>query len=210
MLKFREPFNAISHYAGAAAALLGSYYLLSVGGSTPDRVVSLLIYSASLFGLFFASGTYHGVAAGPKLTQVLRKIDHSAIYLLITGSYTPFCIIALSGFWQWGMLAIIWTLALAGILVKVFIIRAPRWFTAGVYVVMGWLSVFAAREMLLRMPPAAIAWLVAGGLFYTLGAVVYVTKKGDFFPGRFGFHEIWHLFVLSGAAAHFVAVTHIL
>lgn len=210
MLKVREPFNAISHLAGAAAALPGGFFLLEWGGNTFARAISLLVYSASLVGLFSASGIYHALGGSPRTQEILRKIDHSAIYLLIAGTYTPFCVIAFSGFWRWGFLVIIWSLALAGIGVKMFTLHAPRWFTAGVYVVMGWLSIFAIREILLRMTPFAIGWLVTGGVLYTLGAVIYVTKKGNFFPGVFGFHELWHIFVLLGAAAHFVAVTGIL
>ncbi len=164
----------------------------------------------SLVTLFSASGIYHSVTANPRVIAILRKIDHSAIFLLIAGSYTPFCLVAFTGFWREGLLIIIWSLALAGIVFKVFIINTPRWFTAGLYVVMGWLSVFAGKEFLSRLSPDTIGWLFAGGILYTLGAVIYITKKGNFFPGVFGFHEVWHIFVLLGAAAHFVAVTKIL
>lgn len=133
-------------------------------------------------------------------------MDHSAIYLLIAGSYTPFCLIAFDGFWRWGMLAIIWGLAAAGIIIKIFIIGLPRGVTAGIYVAMGWLSLIAGREFLRALSPWTLAWLLAGGVLYSLGAIIYATKKGDFFPGKFGFHEIWHLFVLLAAAAHFVSI----
>jgi len=207
---FRDPFSALSHLAGAAAALPGGWLLLKHGGDTPMRIAALVIYTLCLVGLFSASGIYHTVIASPAAVQVLRKIDHSAIYLLIAGTYTPFCLIAFQGFWHWGLLAIIWTLALAGIVTKIFIINTPRWLTAGLYILMGWLSVSAAGEFLRRLPPQSFGWLLAGGILYTLGAVIYITKKGDFFPGVFGFHEVWHIFVLLAAAAHFVAVTTIL
>lgn len=210
MMKIRDPFSAISHFFGAAAALPGLCVLLTWGGSSLARIVSLTVYGVSLISLFCASGIYHTLIVAPKTTEILRKIDHSAIYLLIAGTYTPFCMIAFSGFWQWGLLAIIWSLALVGITVKVFIIRAPRWFTAGVYVVMGWMSLFAVRQFMLHLTIASTGWLLAGGILYTLGAGIYVTKKGDFFPGVFGFHEVWHIFVLLGAAAHFAAVANIL
>jgi hemolysin III len=208
--KIRDPFSAISHFIGAAAALIGSCWLLLQSGGSPIKIVAFIIYGLSLVALFSASGVYHSVIAQPRTITILRKIDHSAIYLLIAGSYTPFCLIAFQGFWHWGLLAIIWSLALAGIVVKVFIINTPRWITAGLYVLMGWLSVFAVQEFLLRLPPQSFGWLLAGGILYTLGAVIYITKKGNFFPGVFGFHELWHVFVLLGAAAHFVAVTTIL
>lgn len=104
------------------------------------------------------------------------------------------------------MLTIIWSMAISGILIKVFIINAPRWITAGVYLVMGWMAVLAVSEISLRMPAAAITWMVIGGLFYSLGAIIYITKKLNFIPGVFGFHEIWHLFVIFGAASHFYLI----
>jgi hemolysin III len=134
----------------------------------------------------------------------LRKFDHAAIYILIAGSYTPICIYFFQGFWQWGMLTIIWVMAVIGVVVKMFIIRAPRWVTAGVYLVMGWFSIVGVKEIITRMPPGAILWLVAGGLFYTIGAVIYMTKKLNLIPGVFGFHEIWHIFVILGALSHFM------
>lgn len=208
--KFRDPISAISHLSGAAAALVGLLALLQRTDDQLGWTISLVVYGLSLFLLFLASGTYHAVNSTPRVTQILRKLDHSAIYLLIAGTYTPFCVMAFTGFWKWGLLAIIWGLAAAGIVAKVFFIHAPRWITAGVYVVMGWLSVFAVREMLIALPGAAIGWLFAGGVIYTLGAVVYITKRLDFVPGKFGFHEVWHLFVLLGALAHFIAIYSIL
>ena len=138
--------------------------------------------------------------------QVLRKLDHTAIYALIAGTYTPICLHFFSGFWAWGMLVIIWGLALAGIVVKLFVIKAPRWLTAGIYLVMGWLSLMAIRQMLLFMPVGALVCLLLGGLFFTVGAVVYILKKPDFFPGIFGFHEIWHIFVILGCLSHFILI----
>jgi hemolysin III len=156
--------------------------------------------------MFSASATYHMVHAKEKVMLILRKIDHSAIYLLIAGTYTPFCVNAFEGFWKWGMLSIIWSLAIIGIVIKVFYIKAPRWLNAGIYVVMGWLCVGAAGQMLAVLPAWVFGWLLAGGVIYTLGAVVYITKFFNFWPGVFGFHEVWHIFVLLAAAAHFVAV----
>jgi hemolysin III len=208
--KIRQPFSALSHFAGAAAALPGAFLLMSAGGGTFFHSLSLAVYSASLFVMFTASGVYHAVFAAPRTLEILRKIDHAAIYLLIAGTYTPFCVLAFSGFWQWGMLAVIWGLALVGIAVKIFIIRAPRWVNAGVYIIMGWLSLFAAGEIQRQLAPEALGWLVAGGVLYTLGAVVYITRRANFIPGVFGFHEVWHIFVLLAAAAHFAAVASLL
>ncbi|TLN02140.1 hemolysin III family protein [bacterium] len=156
--------------------------------------------------MFLASGLYHSVCSSTRGIDLLRKFDHSAIYLLIAGTYTPFCLMAFHGFWQWGLLTIIWMLALVGIIANIWMINAPRWITAGVYLLMGWLIVLAFREMLASLTPTTIRWLFAGGIIYTLGAVVYSTKWLDFKPGVFGFHEVWHVFVMLAAAAHFVAV----
>lgn len=204
--KLREPVNSLTHWAGALLALIGLIALLIVGWSTPAKIISLTIYGLSLIFLFSASATYHMVLVKDKALEIFRKIDHAAIYVLIAGTYTPFCVNAFEGFWKWGMLSIIWSLAIIGIIVKIFYIRAPRWLNAGIYVIMGWFSVSAAGQMLTTLPTWVFAWLLAGGIIYTLGAVVYATKIFNFKPGVFGFHEIWHIFVLLAAGAHFVAV----
>jgi hemolysin III len=180
--------------------------LLILGWGTPVKIVSLMIYGLSLIFLFSASATYHMVRVKAKALEIFRKVDHAAIYCLIAGTYTPFCVNAFSGFWQWGLLSIIWSLALIGIGVKVFYIRAPRWLNAGIYLIMGWLCIAAIGQMLAVLPLWVIGWLVTGGVIYTLGAVVYITKIFNLIPGVFGFHEIWHIFVILAAAAHFVAV----
>ena len=204
--KLREPVNSLTHWAGALLALAGLAALLIVGWSTPAKIVSLLVYGLSLIAMFSASATYHMVRAKDRVLLILRKIDHSAIFLLIAGTYTPFCINAFDGFWKWGMLVIIWSLAAIGIIVKVFYIKAPRWLNAGIYVVMGWLCVGASGQMLATLPAWVFTWLLVGGVIYTLGAVVYSTKIFNFKPGVFGFHEVWHIFVMLAAAAHYVAV----
>ncbi len=204
--KLREPVNSLTHWAGAVLALAGLIALLIVGWGTPAKVISLIIYGASLIFLFSASATYHMVRVKDKALEIFRKIDHAAIYFLIAGTYTPFCINAFTGFWKWGMLIIIWSLAIIGIGVKVFIIRAPRWLNAGIYLAMGWLCVGASGQLLAALPAWVLTWLIIGGVIYTLGAIVYITKIFNFVPGVFGFHEVWHIFVLLAAAAHFVAV----
>lgn len=204
--KLREPVNSLTHWAGALLALIGLIALLIVGWSTPAKIVSLTVYGLSLIAMFSASATYHMVRVKDRALEVFRKIDHSAIYLLIAGTYTPFCVNAFEGFWKWGMLAIIWSLALIGIAVKVFYIRAPRWLNAGIYLLMGWLCIAAIGPMLETLPAWVIGFLIAGGVIYTLGAVIYITRIFDFKPGVFGFHEMWHIFVMLAAAAHFVAV----
>ncbi|MBE7535262.1 MAG: hemolysin III family protein [Anaerolineales bacterium] len=204
--KLREPVNSLTHWAGAALALAGLIALLIVGWDTPAKIVSLAIYGVSLIVMFSASATYHMVRVKDKALEAFRKVDHAAIYLLIAGTYTPFCVNAFEGFWKWGMLTIIWSLAAIGIIVKVFYIRAPRWLNAGIYLVMGWFALAAAGQMLAALPAWALTWLIVGGVLYTLGAIVYITKIFNFKPGVFGFHEVWHIFVLLAAAAHYVAV----
>ena len=202
----REPVNSLTHWAGAALAMAGLIALLVLGWGTPAKVVSLVIYGASLIFLFSASATYHMVRVKDRALEIFRKVDHAAIYLLVAGTYTPFCVNAFEGFWKWGMLGVIWSLAVIGIIVKVFYIRAPRWLNAGIYLVMGWLCIAAIGQMLAVLPVWVISWLIAGGVIYSLGAVVYITKIFNFKPGVFGFHEMWHIFVMLAAAAHFVAV----
>ncbi|WKZ38444.1 MAG: hemolysin III family protein [Anaerolineales bacterium] len=204
--KLREPINSLTHWAGAILALAGLVALLIVGWGTPAKVVSLVIYGVSLVFLFSASATYHMVRVKDRALEIFRKIDHAAIYVLIAGTYTPFCVNAFDGFWKWGMLSIIWSLAVIGIVVKIFLIRVPRWLNAGIYLIMGWLCVAASGQLLAALPAWVLAWLIIGGIVYTLGAVVYITKIFNFVPGVFGFHEVWHIFVLLAAAAHFVAV----
>ncbi len=208
--KFREPVSGLTHLGGAIASAGGLAALLIIGWQNVEKIVSVFVYGVSLIGLFAASATYHLSKVKPKTLTILRKIDHSAIYLLIAGTYTPFCINAFSGFYRWGLLAIIWSIALIGILIKIFYIHAPRWLSAGVYVLMGWLCVAAIGEMTTALTPFTLGWLLAGGIVYTLGAVVYATKIFDFAPGKFGFHEVWHIFVLVGALLHFVAVVGVI
>jgi len=204
--KLREPVNSLTHWGGAILALVGLIALLIVGWDTPAKIISFIIYGVSLIFMFSASATYHMVRVKDKALEIFRKIDHAAIYVLIAGTYTPFCINAFEGFWKWSMSSIIWSLAIIGIVVKIFYIRAPRWLNAGIYIVMGWLSVLSAGEMLAALPAWVFIWLITGGVIYTLGAIVYMTKIFNFKPGVFGFHEVWHIFVLLAAAAHFVAV----
>jgi len=203
--KLREPFNGLSHLAGAISAFVGGIALLIVGWTGTARIISVIIYIISLISMFSASATYHLTKVKPRIQETLRKIDHSAIFLLIAGTYTPICLNAFTGFWRLGFLSIIWGIAAIGIIIKIFYIRAPRWLNAGMYVLMGWISILAWRQMA-GLPLGALVWLIVGGLIYTLGAVVYATKIFNFVPGKFGYHEVWHLFVIGGALAHFISV----
>jgi hemolysin III len=207
---FREPVSGLLHLGGAVASLGGLTYLASLSWNWSARLVSIVVYGASLVLLFLSSTVYHLTRARPAVINVLRKLDHSAIYVLIAGTYTPFCLLAFHGFFRWGLLILIWGIALTGIVMKIRLGRLPRWVNAGVYVLMGWLCALAAPQMASALSAETLTWLVVGGVVYTLGAVVYATKIFNFFPGKFGFHEIWHMFVLAGALAHFLSVRSLL
>jgi hemolysin III len=204
--KFREPVNGLTHLGAAAAALFGLFLLLYLGRGSLTKQASLLLYGCSLILMFSASAAYHLINSGPRSTRFLRQLDHASIYLLIAGTYTPICLYYFSGFWRWGLLAIIWLMALVGIGVKVFTINAPRWLSVGIYLLMGWLSIMGINVILQTLPAWALIWLVLGGLFFTVGAVIYMTKKPDLVPGIFGFHELWHVFVILGCLSHFILI----
>lgn len=144
------------------------------------------------------------------MEELFRLFDHILIYIIIAGTYTPMCVILLKDEWQFGMLLGIWLFALGGILKKIFWLNAPRWFSTLIYLLMGWVSVIILPMLWEIMPHSFIYWIGIGGLFYTLGAVIYAIKKPDPYPGVFGFHEIWHLFVMGGAFSHFWAVYYYL
>ena len=201
----RDPASGLIHLGATAAAVIGLVALLVMGRGNAVRELSLLVYGLSLILVFAASTAYHLVNSGPEVTKRLRRVDHSAIYLLIAGTYTPICLAFFTGFWRWVPLTLVWIAAIVGVTVKLFII-APRWVSAVIYLLMGWLSLLAARAILINMPAGAIFWLVAGGVIFTLGAVVYMTRKPDPWPGVFGFHEVWHIIVILGCLAHFILI----
>lgn len=205
---FREPVSGLTHLAGALASVAGLALLLYVAmhRGTVWHIVSYSIFGTSLVLLYTASSLYHLLKASPPVLRALRRIDHIMIFVLIAGSYTPYCLLALRGPWGYGLLAVIWSIALAGIIVKLLWLDAPRWLTTGIYLAMGWMVVTAAGPLLRALPAAAIWWLSASGVFYTVGAVFYATKRPKLWPGVFGFHEAWHLFVLAGSVSHFVSV----
>jgi hemolysin III len=206
LIEFREPFNGISHLVAALFAVGGLIWLLIMGWDNPVKRVSLLVYGLSLVLMFASSSAYHSTDARPNIMLHLKKFDHTSIYLMIAGSYTPVCLHFFEGFWCWPFLGIIWGLATAGAVVKLFLIHTPRWVTAGLYLTLGWLSIVAFPMILHTLTLGALLWLVSGGLFFTIGAMVYIFKKPDLFPGRFGFHELWHIFVILGAFSHFMLV----
>ena len=207
--KLREPVNGITHLGAAVASAAGLIFLVIAGRGGALKQISLLIYGLSLVMLFSASAAYHLIRAKPGAGFTLRNIDHAAIYILIAGTYTPICINRFTGFWQWGLLAIIWALALAGIIARILIDEMPRWLSASLYLVMGWLCLAAIKQMLLFMPVPSLIWLLAGGLFFSFGAVIYAFKILDFVPDVFGYHEVWHVFVILGCFSHYLAILNL-
>jgi hemolysin III len=202
---FKDPISGLTHLGSALISALGMAILVWLSPPGLARL-AMGIYGISLVLLFSASATYHLVQTTPRREEWLRKFDHVAIFLLIAGTYTPVCLVVLTGGWRWGLLIPVWLIAAGGSLFKLVWVRSPRWLSAGAYIVMGWLGVIGVVQLLSALPLAALGWLLLGGLLYTGGAVIYATKRPDFLPGVFGFHEIWHLFVSAGGAAHYVFV----
>jgi len=191
-------------------AALGLGVLLATAWSAGriDQLVAFGVFGLSLIALYAASALYHLLPLSPSGVARLRRLDHMAIFVLIAGTYTPFCLLALDGGWRWGLLALIWGLALCGVLLKLLWMDASRWLSVVLYLGMGWVAVIAAPALFRAVPPDGITWMLAGGLVYSAGALVYGLKRPNPVPGTFGFHEVWHLFVIAGSACHFWAVLH--
>jgi hemolysin III len=206
--RLREPVSGLTHLAGVLLALVGLGVLLvrASGAGRVDQFVAFGVFGCSLVALYGASTLYPLLPVSPAAVARLRKLDHVAIFVLIAGTYTPICVLALEGGWGAGLLGLVWTLALCGIVLKVFWMDAPRWLSVGLYLAMGWLAVIAASAIFRAVPPGGMAWILGGGLVYSVGAVIYGLKWPDPAPGVFGFHELWHLFVLAGSACHFLAM----
>jgi hemolysin III len=206
----REPVSGLTHAVGGVLAVVGLGVLLETAASTGrlDQLLAFGIFGLSLVALYAASALYHLLPLSPAGVARLRRLDHMTIFVLIAGTYTPFCLLALDGGWRWGLLALIWSLALCGVMLKVRWMDAPRWLSVALYLGMGWIAVIAASELLRAVPPGGIAWVLSGGLVYSAGALAYGLKRPNPVPGVFGFHEVWHIFVLAGSACHFWAVLH--
>jgi hemolysin III len=189
-------FHAVAAL-GAVAATVG---LLLQTRHDPIRLLSMLVFALSMVELYTLSAVYHIGSWRGRRRTVLRALDHANIFVLIAGTYTPICVNVLSGWFRTGVLALIWTLALAGVIGAVFTLRLPRWLSTGLYIVMGWVSVAAAPEIARLLPWEALALLIGGGVLYSIGALIYALKKPDPFPRILGYHEIFHLFVIAGSA----------
>lgn len=203
--KLRDPVSGLTHAAGLFLSIAGLVLLVTYAAldEKPWHIVSFSIFGMSLILLYTASSLYHLLPVGERTIAILRRIDHIMIYVLIAGTYTPVCLVALRGPWGWSLFGTVWGLALGGIFLKLFWMSAPRWFSTVIYLGMGWLVVIALAPLIDVMPPGGVIWLSIGGMFYTVGAVIYAVKKPNIIPGVFGFHELWHLFVMAGSFSHF-------
>ncbi len=209
----KDPGSAITHFIGMLMAVFAAVPLIikATHEPSPIYVVSIAIYAASLILLYAASTTYHTFDRSEKINTILKKIDHMMISVLIAGSYTPICLLVLGGRLGIILLAIVWSIAIAGILIKAFWVYCPKWVSSVLYIGMGWTCVLAFTQLLNSMSPAAFGWLLAGGLIYTAGGIIYALKLPIFNMKHkdFGSHEIFHLFVMGGSICHFVVMMHL-
>jgi hemolysin III len=196
-----ERFNTITHAVGAVLAAVSGALLIvvAVRGADPWKIISFSVYAAMLLIMYLTSTLYHSLQGVAK--DVLRKMDHCAIYLLIAGSYTPFTLVTLRGVYGWSMFGVVWTLALLGIVQEIWYARGTRSLSLVIYLIMGWLAAIGILPLISALGWEGFVWLAAGGLFYTVGIAFYATEH----KVSHG-HGIWHLFVLGGSICHYIAV----
>jgi len=208
MKYIKDPISALSHFVGVIFSIIALILLVTKAISLGNSVVvfSFTIFGSSLILLYSASTVYHSIKNPEWLSKILQKIDHMMIFVLIAGTYTPICLIALNGTLGSILLSIIWVIAILGIIFKACFMNVPRWFYTGIYLVMGWIIVLAIFPLKNAISNTAFIYLFAGGLFYTLGALIYATKWPKINSKLFGFHEIFHIFVLAGSVAHFYLI----
>lgn len=203
----RDPVSGLTHCIGALLAVLGTVLLVVRAASPllPWHVVTFSVFGASMVLLYTASTLYHWLPLRERGVRLMRRVDHSMIFVYIAATYTPICLIPLRGPWGWSLFGCVWAVAVAGIFTKVFWLHAPRWVSTGIYLGMGWMALVGIYPLVMNLQAGALAWLVAGGAFYSVGAVIYARKRPNRFR-HFGFHEIFHLFVMAGSFCHFVVM----
>lgn len=210
MNKFREPVSGFTHLFGAIVSLVGLVILIAkkiiVPSDSPLGLFAVIVFGLSLIFLYTASTVYHLVNSKEKIILFLRKLDHSMIFVLIAGTYTPVCLIALEGAWRWSLFILIWTFAIIGIIIKLAWFSAPRWLSTFFYIAMGWVAIFAISPLSKVLPKNALVLLVSGGVVYTLGGIIYALKWPKLNLKHWGFHEIFHLFVLGGSILHYMLI----
>lgn len=206
--RIKDPGSAITHFIGMLMAIFAAIPLLIKAAQEPGRiyVISLAVYAASLILLYAASTTYHTFDLSEKANTILKKIDHMMIFILIAGSYTPICLLVLNGRSGKILLVLVWAVAIIGILIKAFWVFCPKWVSSILYIGMGWTCVLAFTQILNNMSQAAFLWLLAGGIIYTIGGIIYALKLPifNYRHKNFGSHEIFHLFVMGGSVCHFI------
>ena len=212
-LSIKDPGSAITHFIGMILASLASTPLLVLAAhhNGGHAVPALAVFALSMILLYGASTVYHTLNISENINRILRKVDHMMIFILIAGTYTPVCMVVLGDRTGWQLLALVWFIAVFGMLIKAFWITCPKWFSSLIYISMGWLCVLAMVPLVASLPAVAFFWLVAGGVIYTIGGVIYALKL-PFFNARhryFGSHEIFHLFVMAGSLCHFVVMFYI-
>lgn len=205
---YREPVNGFTHLFGAIAsvvALIAMGEKVVVSGEGTLALIGVAVFGLSLILLYTASSIYHLTITTDKILFFLRRLDHSMIFILIAGTYTPIALIALDGTWRLGLLISIWVLALIGVFFKMFWFNAPRWISTVAYIFMGWIAVLFFYPLSKTIPIEGFFWLILGGVLYTVGAIIYGLKKPNI-SVNFGFHEIFHVFILLGSLCHFILV----
>ena len=205
----REPINGFTHLFGAILSFIGLLALViktALQGPSAVALTAVIIFGISMILLYSASATYHLVVSTEKVISYLRRIDHAMIFLLIAGSYTPFCLIALKGTAGWVLFSVIIAIAIVGISFKLIWFNCPRWLSTGIYVLMGWLAVFLIGPLKKALSPQGLDLLIMGGVFYTIGAIIYATKPNFLKSKYLGFHEIFHIFIMFGTLTHFLCV----
>ena len=209
-ITIREPGSAITHFIAMMMAVFAAVPLLVKAGvqSGQENFLAMAIFMGSMILLYGASATYHSVDLTGKSLRVFRKLDHMMIFVLIAGSYTPVCLIVLGGKLGYTLLALVWGIAAVGMIVKACWITCPKWFSSVIYIGMGWLCVLAFVPIFHNLPRAGFGWLLAGGIIYTIGGVIYALKLPIFNAKHknFGSHEVFHIFVMLGSVCHFVVM----
>lgn len=203
----KEITSALTHLGGAIFALIGMIMLLynAIKSNNTMSIIAFIIFGLSMILLYSTSTIYHFIDASKKKAKlVMRKLDHIMIFVLISGTYTPICLLALKNIVGYTLLGVVWTITLIGVFIKIFWINAPRWVSSGLYIGMGWISVLVFAPLVKSMALGGIVWLVLGGVMYTVGGVIYGLKKPNIDKPWFGFHELFHLFVLAGTFCHFI------
>ena len=206
----KDPGSAITHFIGMLMAIFAAFPLLIKAAHEPSRIylISLAIYAVSLIFLYAASTTYHTFDLSERVNTILKKIDHMMIFVLIAGSYTPVCLLAIPGTTGYILLAVVWIIALHGMGFKYLWVYCPKWISSVLYIALGWACVFAFPQLLNTLSTGCFLWLLAGGLIYTIGGVIYALKLSAFENRHinFGCHEIFHLFVMAGSFCHYIVM----